>query len=114
MEGHVVMDHVRIALEGGFTAAAGEAKVALQVAVADFAADVLIRVVADVAAERRTVLEARRRGARRSRYPDMIEKTSATQASELPLLGERRRRSGGQYENDSRHHCNTPYGFFTT
>src|SRR5882724_4715189 len=104
MEGHVVMDHVRIALKGGFAAAAGEAKVALQVAVADFAADVLIRVVTDVAAERRTVLKARRRGARRSGYADMVEETSAAQASELPLLGAGDRGSSGHHENDSRHH----------
>src|SRR4051794_32610638 len=111
MEGHVVVDHVRIAFEGGFAAAAREAEVALQVAVTDFAPDVLIRVIADVAAERGAVLKARRRGARRSGHADMVEETSATQASELPLLGEGGRGSGGHHENNSRHHCNTPLRF---
>ena len=70
-----------------FAAAAVQAEVALQVAIADFAADVLVLTEADVAAESAPVLEAGGGRARRRSSPPRVLRKSAAAGRRTPIAG---------------------------
>ena len=96
-EDQVVVDDVGDAGEGGRAAAAGQFEVALQEPIAEFAADVLVLVVADDSRRRRRRSESPRWRSRfRARYGDAVEKAAAAGAAEFPLLRETCRGGSGE------------------
>src|SRR5262249_29486192 len=90
VEDDVVMQNVRVAGERSSIAAAGELEIALQETIADFAADMLIRVVPHIPAKGGAGMKPGRGRPEGISGVDGGQKASAGDAAEFPLLRKRR------------------------